>query len=78
MSCVECDRLNRFEIECVRRSDEAQGRLRSFVPEPPYGAEAAAEFQQRQNAVEACRASAEEARRKREAHSEVHQLTLSR
>jgi hypothetical protein len=66
-----------LEIEYARRADDAQNRLRSFVPEPPYGAEAAAEFQQYQTAAEACRASADQARRKREAHGETHLLTLT-
>ena len=74
----ECDRLSKLEIECARRADAAQSHLRSFVPEAPSGAEAAAEFQRYQHAAETYRASAEEARRKRVAHSETHVLTVWR
>jgi hypothetical protein len=76
--CVECDRLSKLEIECTRRAENAYGHLRSFVPEPPYGAAAAAAFQHCEQAAENCRASVEEARRKRVAHGQTHALTVLR
>ena len=78
MRCEKCELLNKVEIECVRRLDAAQSRLRSFFPEPPYGKAAVDDLHSREREVEEARSALETATRERAAHSVTHALTVSR
>jgi hypothetical protein len=78
MACAECERLDKVEIECVRRVDTAQSHLHSFFPEPPFGEAAANQLRSYEHAAEKSRASLDNAKRERTVHRETHAMTLSR
>jgi hypothetical protein len=37
MSCEECERLSRAEIEATRQAANAEADLQAYYPEPPFG-----------------------------------------
>jgi hypothetical protein len=76
VACVECDRLNKVEIECLRGVDSAQSRLHSFLPEPPFGEASANELRLCENAAEKARASLDSAKRECAAHRGTHLMTF--
>jgi len=78
VACIECQRLDKIEIECVRYVDAAQSRLHSFFPEPPFGEAASTELRLCEHAAEKARASLDTAKRQRTEHRETHTMTLSR
>ena len=78
MACIECQRLDKIEIECARRVEDTQSRLHSFSPEPPFGEAAASELLRYEQAAEKARASLHTAKRQRTAHRETHLMTVLR
>ena len=78
MACIECQRLDKIEIECVRHVDATQSRLNSFFPEPPSGEVASTELRLCEHAAEEARASLDIAKRQRAEHLETHMMTVSR
>jgi hypothetical protein len=78
VTCAECERLDKIEIACARNADATQSRLRSFLPEPPFGEAAAKELRLREQAAEKSRASFDDAKRRRTEHDQTHVMTLSR
>ncbi len=77
MACIECQRLDKIELECVREVDATQSRLHSFFPEPPFGEAAATELRLYEHAAEKS-ASLDTAKRQRTEHRETHSMTVSR
>jgi len=77
MACVECERLDKVEIECERRAGAAQSRLQSFHPEPPFGEATSNQLRSLEHASETSRASLANAKRERTQHRETHAMTFS-
>lgn len=77
MSCAECDRLSRVEIEATRSAVAAESRLQDFRPEPPFGDTAAKELKRCQRASEDSREAVNLARSIRVAHAQSHSLTIA-
>ena len=77
MSCEECKRLSRAEIEATRRVAEAEADLQAYYPEPPFGEVAAEELKRCQRALEETRAAVNLTRTRRTAHARTHSLAIS-
>ena len=77
MSCEECERLSRAEIEATRRAADAEAHLQAYYPEPPFGKVAVDELKRRQRALEESRAAVDLSRTRRTAHESIHSLTIS-
>ena len=78
MACLECQRLDKIEIECLRHVDAMQSRLHSFLPEPPFGEAATSELRLYEHAAETSRASLAVAKSQRTQHRETHSMTVLR
>jgi hypothetical protein len=77
MSCEECERLSRAEIEATRRAADAEADLQAYYPEPPFGEVAVNELKRCQRALEESRAAVDLTRTRRTAHAKIHSLTIS-
>jgi hypothetical protein len=77
MSCEECERLSRAEIEATRLAAVAEADLQTYYPEPPFGEVAAEELKLCQRALEETRAAVNLTRTRRTAHARTHSLTIS-
>ena len=77
MSCEECERLSRAEIEATRQAAEAEADLQAYYPESPFGEVAAEELRRCQRALEESRAAVNLTRTRRTAHEKTHLLTIS-
>ena len=77
MSCEECERLSRAEIEATRQAADAEADLQAYYPEPPFGEVAAEELKRCQRALEESRAAVNLTRTRRTAHARIHSLTIS-
>jgi hypothetical protein len=77
MSCEECERLSRAEIEATRQVADAEADLQAYYPEPPFGELAAEELKRCQRNLEESRAAVHLTRAKRTAHARIHSLTIS-
>jgi len=52
MSCEECERLSRAEIEATRQAADAEADLQAYYPDSPFGEVAAQELKRYQRALE--------------------------
>ena len=77
MSCEECERLSRAEIEATRQAANAEARLQAYYPEAPFGEVAVSELKRCQRALEESRAAVDLTRTRRTAHARIHSLTIS-
>jgi hypothetical protein len=77
MSCEECERLSRAEIEATRRAADAEADLRAYYPGPPFGEVAVNELKRCQRTLEESRAAVDLTRTRRTAHAKIHSLTIS-
>ena len=77
MSCEECERLSKAEIEATRRAADAEAGLQAYYPAPPFGKVAVNELKRCQHALEESRAAVDLARTTRTAHAKLHSLTIS-
>ena len=62
MSCEECERLSRAEIEATRQAADAEADLHAYYPEPPFGEVAAKELKRCQHALEESRVAVDRKR----------------
>jgi hypothetical protein len=76
--CIECQRLDKIEIDCQSHVDATQSRLHSFFPEAPFGEAAATELRSYEHAAEKARAALALAKRQRTQHRETHSMTVLR
>ena len=77
MSCEECERLSRAEIEATRQAADAEADLQAYYPDSPFGEGAAQELKRCQRALEESRAAVNLIRTRRTAHARIHSLTIS-
>ncbi len=77
MSCEECERLSRAELQAARLAADADADLQAYYPEPPFGEVAVNELKRCQHALEESRAAVDLTRTRRTAHAKIHWLTIS-
>jgi hypothetical protein len=77
MSCEECERLSKAEIEATRKAADAAADLQAFYPEPPFGEVAAEELKRCQRTLEESQMVVNLTRTRRTAHARTHSLTIS-
>ena len=77
VSCKECERLSRAEIEATRQAADAEADLQAYYPEPPFGEVASEELKRCQRTLEESRAAVNLTRTRRTAHARTHSLTIS-
>jgi hypothetical protein len=77
MSCEECERLSRAEIEATRQAADAEADLQEYYPDSPFGEVAAQELKRCQRALEESRGAVNLTRTRRTEHARTHSLTIS-